>query len=110
MKEHLFLLAAIIFEVLGTTALKASQGFTRPWPTVILLCSYIAALWCLSFPMRTMPTGIIYAIWSAVGIVLIAAIDYLFNRQSLDTPAIIGLALIILGVVIVNLCSKSVVH
>lgn len=105
---YIYLSMAIILEVIATSALKASDGFTRPWPSIITAAGYAAAFYCLSLTLRTMPVGVAYAIWSAVGIVLIAAVGWVFYRQSLDAPALIGIALIIVGVLVVNLFSKSI--
>ena len=108
--HYLYLSLAIAFEVAATTALQASYGFTRPLPAVITVAGYAIAFYCLSLTLRTMPVGIAYAIWSAVGIVLIATIGWVFYRQALDAPAIIGMALIIAGVLVVNLFSKTITH
>ncbi|TXI02093.1 MAG: QacE family quaternary ammonium compound efflux SMR transporter [Rhizobium sp.] len=105
----LFLLA-VIAEVIATTALANSASFTRLTPSVIAITGYIIAFWCLSFPMRIMPTGIVYAIWSGMGIVLISGIALLWYHQTLDLPALLGLALILAGVIIINIFSKSVPH
>jgi len=96
--------------VIGTTALQMSQQFTRLGPTVVLVVCYAAAFYCLSVTLRVIPVGIAYAIWSALGIVLISVVGLVFFRQKLDLAAIIGLALIIIGVLVVNLFSKSVSH
>jgi small multidrug resistance pump len=104
------LCVAIVLEVIGTTALQMSQQFTRFWPVVALLVCYSAAFYCLSLTLRTIPVGIAYAIWSALGIVLISVVGLVFFRQKLDLAAVIGLALIITGVLVVNLFSKSVSH
>ncbi len=104
------LFIAIALEVVGTTLLQQSQQFTRLLPTVGMALCYGAAFYCLSIALREMPVGIAYAIWSGFGIVLISAIGVILFRQSLDLAAIIGLGLIIAGVVVVNLFSKSVAH
>jgi small multidrug resistance pump len=104
------LFAAIVLEVIGTTALQLSQQFTRIGPTVILVACYAAAFYCLSLTLKHIPVGIAYAIWSALGIVLISSVGMIFFKQRLDTPAIVGLGLIITGVLVVNLFSKSVSH
>lgn len=106
----LILCIAIIAEVIATTALSRSAGFTKLWPTVITVAGYCFAFWMLSFPLRVMPTGIVYAIWSGLGIVLISAVAWLWYGQKLDTAAIIGLSLILIGVMVVNLFSGSVRH
>ncbi|MBR0650294.1 QacE family quaternary ammonium compound efflux SMR transporter [Roseomonas terrae] len=101
---------AIVAEVIATSTLKASEGFTRLWPSVITVIGYGIAFYALSLTLRTMPTGIAYAIWSGVGIVLISAVGWVWFRQTLDAPALIGLGLIIAGVLVVNLFSKTVAH
>ncbi|ANL35461.1 DMT family transporter [Rhizobium phaseoli] len=104
------LFAAIVLEVIGTTALQLSQQFTRIGPTTLVVACYAAAFYCLSLTLKSIPVGIAYAIWSALGIVLISSVGLIFFKQRLDLPAIIGLGLIISGVVVVNLFSKSVSH
>jgi small multidrug resistance pump len=107
---YAMLCVAIVLEVIGTTALQMSQQFTRFWPVVVLLVCYSTAFYCLSLTLRTIPVGIAYAIWSALGIVLISVVGLVFFRQKLDLAAVIGLVLIIAGVLVVNLFSKSVSH
>ncbi len=107
---YAMLLVAIVLEVIGTTALQMSQQFTRLGPTVVLVVCYAAAFYCLSVTLRVIPVGIAYAIWSALGIVLISMVGVALFRQKLDLAAIIGLGLIIAGVLVVNLFSKSVSH
>ncbi|SFT70264.1 small multidrug resistance pump [Kosakonia arachidis] len=106
----IFLAIAIVFEVIATTALKSSDSFTRLLPSIISIVGYCIAFWCLTIPMRTIPTGIIYAIWSGAGIVLIGIVGWLVHGQKLDLPAILGMGMIIAGVVIINLFSRSVAH
>lgn len=110
MQSYLFLAIAIIAEVIATSALKASENFTQLWPSLLTLTGYAVAFFCLSLTLRTMPVGIAYAIWSGVGIVLISAIGWIAFGQKLDLPAIIGLGLIIAGVLVVNLFSRTVGH
>ncbi len=107
---YIWLIVAIIAEVIATTSLKLSEGFSRLWPSVVTIVFYGVAFYCLSVTMRTIPTGIIYAIWSGAGIVLIGAVGWIFLGQKLDWPAIAGMALIIIGVLVINLFSKSVAH
>ncbi|SCB10820.1 DMT family transporter [Rhizobium hainanense] len=107
---YAMLLVAIVLEVIGTTALQMSQQFTRLAPTIVVMICYAAAFYCLSVTLRVIPVGIAYAIWSALGIVLISIVGVVLFRQKLDLAAIIGLALIIVGVLVVNLFSKSVSH
>ncbi|WP_295042690.1 SMR family transporter [uncultured Paracoccus sp.] len=109
-RNYALLFLAIIAEVIATTALARSESFTRLWPSLIAAAGYAAAFWLLSFPVRVMPTGIVYAIWSGMGIVLISAIAWIWYREALDSAAILGLALILAGVVIINVFSKSIVH
>jgi len=104
------LAAAIICEIIGTTALKQTEQFTQWIPSVICIAGYIAAFFFLSITLRFIPVGIAYAIWSGVGIVLISLIGIVFFKQHLDLAAWIGLTLIIAGVVVVNVFSKSGVH
>ena len=109
-KDYWFLLVAIIAEVGATSALAQSESFTRLVPTALTVVGYALAFWCLSFPLRVMPTGVVYAIWSGMGIVLISGVAWIWKGQALDIPAILGLSLILIGVVIVNVFSKSVAH
>ncbi|MCG7366193.1 SMR family transporter [Pantoea sp. ACRSH] len=107
---YLYLFIAIVAEVIATSSLKTSESFTRLWPVVVSLVGYSIAFYFLALVLRTMPTGIAYAIWSGVGIVLISVVGWVVFKQKLDLPAIIGLALIIAGVLVVNLFSKTVGH
>lgn len=109
-KTYAILGLAILCEVIATTALSRSASFTKLGPSVVTVIGYAVAFWLLSFPLRVMPTGIVYAIWSGMGIVLISSVAWIWYRQTLDTPALIGLALIIAGVLVVNLFSKSLTH
>jgi len=108
--NYLYLLLAILFEVLATTALKQTQGFTRLIPSLVTVAGYGLAFYFLSLPLRTMPVGIVYALWCGAGIILITAIGWLWFRQQLDLPALAGMALIMAGVVVINLFSKTVTH
>ncbi len=108
--KYLLLSIAIVAEVIATSALKASEGFTRLWPSVLVVLGYSIAFYCLSVTLKQIPLGIAYAIWSGLGIVLISIIGLVAFKQKLDTPAIIGLLFIIAGVIIVNVFSKSSVH
>ena len=105
----LFLSIAIVGEVVGTTALKSSNGFTRLWPSLLVLAGYAIAFFFLSLTLRTIPIGITYAIWSGAGTVLIAAVGYAVHGQTPDVAAVIGMMLIIGGVVVINVFSKSAV-
>lgn len=110
MQQWIFLSIAIVSEVAATSALKGCEGFTRLWPSVIVLVGYGAALFFLSLTLKTIPVGVVYAIWSGVGIALIALVAWVFFGQSLDVPAIVGLLLIVAGVVVLNVFSTTVPH
>ena len=110
MKHWLFLSAAIASEVIATSALKSTQGFTRLWPSLIVLTGYSVAFYFLSLTLRTLPVGIAYAVWSGAGVALIALIGWLFLEQRLDMPAIFGMLLIVAGVIVINVFSKSAAH
>ena len=104
------LLAAIACEVAGTSLLQASQQFTRPWPTAGTAVCYGLDFYLLSVTLKQMPVGIAYAIWSGLGVVAISLIGAVAFRQRLDAPAMLGLALIVGGVVVIQLFSKSMAH
>lgn len=106
MQHWLFLAGAIACEVLATSALKTSEGFTRLWPSVIVVLGYIGAFYLLSLTLKTIPISIAYAIWSGVGVALIALIGWLFLGQVLDRAALLGIGLIVAGVAVINLFSK----
>lgn len=101
---------AIVAEVIGTTLMKYSQGFTKLLPSLGTLLFYGIAFYLLSLTLQTLPTGIAYAIWSGAGIVLISLVGWILLGQKLDMPAIIGMVLICAGVLIINVFSKSVAH
>lgn len=107
---YLYLSIAIVAEVIGTSFLKVSEGFTRLVPTLVTVAAYAIAFYALSLCLRTMATGVAYAIWSGVGIMLIAAVAWLFQGQRLDLPAILGMALILAGVAVLNLFSRMAAH
>jgi small multidrug resistance pump len=108
--SYLYLAIAIISEVIGTSALKASNEFTRVIPSLITLVAFVTAFYFLSLTLRTIPVGIAYAIWSGVGIVLISLIGRFVFGQELDPPALIGMGLIVAGVLVINLWSGSAAH
>lgn len=110
MKTWLFLAAAIGAEVVATSALKSSEGFTRLLPSVVVVMGYVIAFYFLALTLKTLPVGIAYAIWSGVGVVLIALIGWLLFGQKLDPAALVGMALIVSGVVVMNLFSTSMPH
>lgn len=99
-----------MLEVVGTSGLKASEQFSKLLPSVITVVAYVCAFYFLGLTLKTLPVGIAYAIWSGVGIVLISVIGLIFFKQSLDLPAILGLGLIIAGVIVINIFSKTVSH
>lgn len=107
---YVYLVIAVLFEVVATTALKESQGFTRFIPSLVTAGGYGIAFYFLSLTLQVLPLGIIYAIWSGTGIVFLAAIGWFVFRQALDAPAVLGLALIVAGILVINLFSKSVSH
>jgi small multidrug resistance pump len=105
--NYVYLIIAIVAEVMATSALKASDGLTKPLSVLVMAVGYGLAFYFLSLTIRTIPVGVAYGIWSAFGIVLIAAIGALWFRQPLDLPATIGLGLIVTGVIVVNLFSQN---
>lgn len=107
---YIYLALAIIFEVVATNAMKASEGFTKLAPSLIVVVGYILAFYFLSLVLKSIPVGVAYAIWAGVGIVLISIVAALLYGQTLDTPAIIGMGFIITGVVIINVFSKTSGH
>ncbi len=104
------LVVAIAAKVVATTALARSESFTRLVPSLITVSGYAIAFYFLSFALRVMPTGLVYAVWSGMGIVFIAAIGWIWYGERLDLPALIGLGLIIAGVIVVNVFSRTVPH
>jgi small multidrug resistance pump len=107
---YLYLAIAIVSEVVGTAALKSSQEFTRLGPSLIVVAGYASAFYFLTLTLRTIPVGIAYAIWAGVGIVLICIVSWILYKQTLDAPAIIGVALIAAGVALINGFSGSIHH
>jgi small multidrug resistance pump len=109
-KNWLFLLVAIVSEVVATSSLKSSEGFSRFWPSVVVVIGYSIAFYCLALTLRVIPMGVVYAIWSGIGIVLITVVGWLLFDQKLDMPALLGIGLIATGVVVMNVFSKTMVH
>lgn len=107
---YIYLFIAIVAEVLGTTALKASQSFTRPWPSVVAIIGYGVAFYLLALVFRSLPMGIAYALWAGLGIMLVTLIGVLAYGEKLDLPAVLGIALIIGGVVVIQVFSKVSPH
>ena len=110
MKTYLFLLIAVAFETFGSTCLQASQQFTRLWPSLGVLAGFGGAFWFFALVLKALPLGITYALWSGIGIVLVSAAGWLLYGQKLDAPALLGMALILAGVLVINLFSRSAGH
>lgn len=108
--HYLYLALAIVSEVIATSLMPLTQGFTRLWPSLAVAVGYGIAFYCLSLTLKVLPIGVIYAIWSGAGIALIAVVGTVFFKQSLDTPALIGIGLIVAGVLVLNLFSKTLPH
>ena len=108
--EYVYLLIAIIAEVIATSSLKASQGFTRFIPSMVVFLGYGAAFYLLSLSLNGIGVGVAYALWSGIGIILLAAVGVVVFGEKIDLPAVIGFVLILAGVVILNLYSKVVAH
>ena len=103
---YLYLGIAIVAEVAATTSLKLSDGFSKPLPSLVTVAGYAIAFYFLSLTLRSLPMGVVYAVWSGVGVVLIATIAWAFQSQKLDMPALCGMGLIVSGVVVINLFSS----
>ena len=110
MKNWLYLAITIVGEVVATSALKSSNGFTKPLPSAIVIVGYGLAFYFLSLALKSIPVGIAYAIWAGVGIVLVATIAWIFDGQRLDAWAIVGIGLIVSGVAVLNLLSRTRTH
>lgn len=109
-RSYVYLLLAIVFEIIATTFLKKSEGFSKVLPSIITVIGYSAAFYFLSLTLKQIPVGVTYAIWSGVGIVFITLIGIVVFKQIPDLPAITGIILIIIGVMIINLFSKMGTH
>ncbi|GLQ96801.1 DMT family transporter [Dyella mobilis] len=110
MNSWLTLGLAIVAEVIATSALKASNGFSNLVPSIVVIVGYGVAFFCLSMTLRQMPLGVAYAVWSGAGTALVALIGVVLYQQKLDLPAIAGIGLIVAGVLVLNLLSKSSAH
>lgn len=110
MTNYLYLGLAILCEVIATSFLARSDGFTRLMPTAVALIGYAISFYLLALTLRAVPTGVAYAIWSGVGIVLVSAVAYFWQGQKLDAPALAGMAMIVSGVLVINLFSKTAGH
>jgi small multidrug resistance pump len=109
-KHFIFLFTAVLAETIGTTALQASQQFTRLWPSVIVIIAYAVSFYLLSLTLKLMPGGIMYAVWSGLGIVLISGIAWVVYGQKLDLWAILGMSMILGGILIIHLFSSTATH
>lgn len=108
--HYFYLILAVAAETVGTTALQASQQFTRLIPSVLVVIGYGLAFYLMAQTLRVMPVGIVYAIWSGLGIVFIAAIGYMVFGQKLDLPALLGIAMIVGGILVIHLFSATSTH
>ena len=109
-KHYIFLFLAVLSETIGTTALQASNQFTRFWPSVFVVVGYALSFYLMGLTLKFMPVGIVYAIWSGLGIAMIAAIGFVAFGQRLDLPAILGLGMILTGILIIHLFSNTATH
>ena len=108
--HYLYLFLAVVGEVVGTSTLKATEGFTRLWPTLIVVVAYGVAFYFLSLSVQRFPIGVLYAVWSGLGVVLIAIAGYVIYGDRLDLPAVLGLTMIIAGVATIQIFSDTVRH
>ncbi len=107
---YVYLVIAILTETIGTTALQASQQFTRLWPSILVVLAYGASFWFMALALKFMPVGLVYAIWSGLGIVFIAMIGFIVFQQRLDLPAVLGIGMIIAGILVIQLFSNTTTH
>lgn len=107
-KNWLFLGLAIVSEVIATSALKASEGFSHFWLSLLVVIGYGIAFYCLALTLKVIPMGVVYAIWSGIGIVLITLVGWFLFNQKLDPPVLLGIGLIAAGVVVMNVFSKTI--
>lgn len=110
MQTYAYLFIAVLFETFGSSCLQASQQFTRFWPSLGVLAGFGGAFWFFTLVLKVMPLGITYALWSGIGIILISLSGRLLFGQKLDLAAILGLGLIITGILVINLFSRSATH
>ncbi|MBC3413088.1 multidrug DMT transporter [Pseudomonas sp. SWRI51] len=110
MNAYIYLAIAIVAEVIATASMKAVKGISTPLPLVLMICGYAVAFWMLTLVVRSIPVGIAYAIWSGLGIVLISVAALVIYGQKLDLPAMLGMAMIVGGVVVIQLFSNSSGH
>ncbi|QEM80404.2 DMT family transporter [Halomonas binhaiensis] len=110
MMSYLYLALAIVAEVIATSALKASEGFSRFWPSVLVVAGYLSAFYLLALVLRSVPVGIAYALWAGLGIVLVALVGIVVYGEKPDFPAVLGMAMIVGGVAIIQLFSSVASH
>lgn len=110
MHAYVYLMVAIVAEVVATSALKASHGFTKLAPSMIVVAGYGASFFMLSLTLRTLPIGVSYALWSGIGIILITITGWVLYNQKIDLAGAIGMALIVTGVIVLNFFSESASH
>ena len=108
--QYIYVIVAVLMETIGTTALQASAQFSRFWPSVLVVIAYGISFYFLALALKFMPVGVVYAMWSGLGIIFIACIGFIVFGQRLDLPAIIGLGLIIAGILVINLLSNTTHH
>lgn len=108
--NYIYLAIAVGAEVVATASLKASNGFTAPLPTLLVAAGYGTAFYFLSIVLKTIPVGVTYAIWSGLGIVLVTIVSIIIYKQTPDLPAVMGMGLILAGVVVINIFSKTALH
>ncbi len=110
LKTYLTLVLAVVLETIGTSALQASHQFTRLVPTLIMIIAYLVSMYLLALTLKVIPVGVAYALWSGFGIVCIAIIGFFVFHQRLDTPAVLGIGLILTGILVINLFSNTATH
>lgn len=110
MQQWIFLSIAIVSEVIATTSLKAAEGFTHLWPSIFVVVGYSIAFYFLSLTLKTIPVGVVYAIWSGAGIAIITVVAWVIYGQSLNAPSIFGMLLIVTGIIVLNVFSGAVSH
>jgi len=108
--HYIYLILAVLAETVGTSALQASQQFSKFWPSVLVVVAYSLSFYLLAFTLKFMPVGIVYALWSGLGILFIAIIGFVVFGQRLDMPAILGLSMIIAGIVVIQVFSDTNAH
>jgi small multidrug resistance pump len=108
--HYIYLICAIVTEVAATSALPASQQFTRFWPSVVVVLGYAMSFFFLSMTLKVLPVGVVYAMWSGLGIIAVAGLGYFLYQQRLDLPAVLGMGLIVAGVAVINLFSATTPH